>query len=315
MSSILAPRRVVIGQNVHADLTALLLQARPELEIRGNVYTAITEDDLAWGEVYIGFKRPPLPTMGNIRWVHCTGAGVDSWFYPEELPRAILLTRSPEQFGPMIAEWALSRALAHAQQVVDLALKQREHTWAPRQTSLLRGTRAIVVGTGDVGTHVARLFGALGCEVTGVSRSGSGDRSVFHRVATVGELPALVPGAQWLVTMLPLTSSTRGLIGQAVLSACTGAFLINAGRGPVVVEALLPEALEKGWLSGAALDVFEVEPLPATSPLWGDARVMVSPHISGITTLAGAANGFLECLRSFEAGVSPKWLVDRDRQY
>jgi glyoxylate/hydroxypyruvate reductase len=90
---------------------------------------------------------------------------------------------------------------------------------------------------------------------------------------------------------------------------------MNAGRGPVVDEALLPEALDKGWLRGAALDVFEAEPLPTESPLWMDARVMISPHISGITTTEGAATGFLECLAALERGETPKWIVDRDRQY
>jgi glyoxylate/hydroxypyruvate reductase A len=90
---------------------------------------------------------------------------------------------------------------------------------------------------------------------------------------------------------------------------------MNAGRGAVVDEALLPEALDKGWLRGAALDVFETEPLPTESPLWTNARVVISPHISGITTTEGAVAGFLDCLTAFERGETPKWIVDRDRQY
>ena len=90
---------------------------------------------------------------------------------------------------------------------------------------------------------------------------------------------------------------------------------MNSGRGAVVDQALLPEALDKGWLRGAALDVFDVEPLPAESPLWADARVMISPHISGITTIDGAVTGFLECLSALERGERPKWIVDRERQY
>jgi phosphoglycerate dehydrogenase-like enzyme len=91
--------------------------------------------------------------------------------------------------------------------------------------------------------------------------------------------------------------------------------LINAGRGAVVDEALIPEALDKGWLAGAILDVFEVEPLPASSPLWDDRRVMISPHISGLTTREGAITGFLECLAEIERGEVPARAVDRDREY
>ena len=308
-------RHVVIGANAHTQLSEALHRARPDLEIRGNTYTAVTADDLQWGDTYFGFRRPPLATMGNIRWVHCTGAGVDAWLFPDELPRDILLTRSTESFGPMIAEWALARALAFSQQLLDLAQNQQSREWKPRDVAMLRGTTAIVVGTGDVGTHVGRVFRSMGCDVLGVSRSGGGDESVFSSRFAVSSLATIAATADWLIVTLPLTSETRGLIGRAVLQACQGAVLMNAGRGAVVQEALLPEALAKGWLRGAALDVFETEPLPVESPLWSDARVVISPHISGITTTDGAVSGFVECLSALERGERPRWIVDRDRQY
>jgi phosphoglycerate dehydrogenase-like enzyme len=308
-------KRIVIGANAHASLADGLRRARPDLDIRGNKYTELTAADLEWGDTYIGFRRPPLASMGNIRWVHCTGAGVDSWLFPVELPRSILLTRTSESFGPMIAEWALARALAISQQLLDLARHQQRHEWKPRDVAMLRGTTVVVVGTGDVGTHVGRLFRSMGCDVHGVSRSGSGDDSVFSTRSMVSSLAWVAAKANWLIVTLPLTSETRGSIGREVLQSCRGAVLMNAGRGAVVDESLLPEALDKGWLSGIALDVFETEPLPAESPLWNDPRVMISPHISGITTTEGAVTGFLDCLTELEHGETPKWVVDRDRQY
>jgi phosphoglycerate dehydrogenase-like enzyme len=308
-------KHVVIGANAHASLADALRRARPDLVIRGNRYAELTIDDLDWGDTYIGFRRPPLASMGNIRWVHCTGAGVDSWLFPVELPRTILLTRTSESFGPMIAEWALARALAFSQQLLDLAEHQQDREWKPRDVAMLGGTTVVVVGTGDVGTHVGRLFRSMGCDVHGVSRSGSGNESVFSTCSTVSSLASLAATADWLIVTLPLTSETRALIRREVLEACRGAVLMNAGRGAVVDEALLPEALDKGWLRGVALDVFEIEPLPAESPLWTDRRVMISPHISGITTTEGAVAGFLDCLTAFERGETPKWIVDRERQY
>src|SRR5689334_12839843 len=250
------PRRIVIGARAHAELAGRLRAVRGDLEIRGNRYTEVTAADLSWADTYVGFLRPPLPTMGNVRWVHCTGAGVDSWLYPNELPRDILLTRTAESFGPYIAEWALARALAIRQQLLELAERQRRHEWAPRDARYVRGSRAVVVGTGDVGSHVARLFAALGADVHGVSRSGTGDPAVFASMSKVSELRSLVATADWLIVTLPLTTETRGLISRDVLSACRGCVLMNAGRGAVVDEAAIPEALERGWLAGAALDVF-----------------------------------------------------------
>jgi phosphoglycerate dehydrogenase-like enzyme len=91
--------------------------------------------------------------------------------------------------------------------------------------------------------------------------------------------------------------------------------LMNAGRGAVIDEACIIPALDRGWLRAAALDVFEVEPLPTDSPLWRDPRVVISPHVSGLTTIDGAAHGFLECLTTFERGETPRWVVDRQRGY
>jgi D-2-hydroxyacid dehydrogenase (NADP+) len=315
MSVLPVPRRVVIGAGAHAELAKRLRSARPDLEIRGSKYTDVSAADLAWADTYVGFKRPPLPTMGNVRWVHCTGAGVDSWLAEPGLPRDILLTRTSESFGVYIAEWALARALAFRQQLFALAENQRRHEWAPRDVRYVRGSKAVIVGTGDVGSHIARLFAALGAEVHGVSRSGKGDVLLFTSTSKVDELPRLAGISDWLIVTLPLTAETRGLIGRDVLSACRGAVLMNAGRGAVVDEAVIPEALENAWLAGAMLDVFEIEPLPADSPLWDDPRVMISPHISGPTTIDGAVDGFMECLAEIEKGQMPSRMVDRDREY
>ncbi|HUQ84255.1 MAG TPA: D-2-hydroxyacid dehydrogenase [Gemmatimonadaceae bacterium] len=315
MTQPLTPRRILIGATAHAELSERLRAARADLEVRGKPYLTVTADDLAWADTYVGFKRPPLPTMGNVRWVHCTGAGVDSWLYPNELPRELLLTRTSESFGVYIAEWALARALACRQQILELAEHQRKHEWAPRDVGYVRGSRAVVVGTGDVGAHIGRLFAALGAEVCGVSRSGRGDSGVFSSLSRVSELRTLAASADWLIVTVPLTSDTRGLISREILSACRGAVLINAGRGATVDESAIPAALDAGWLSGAILDVFEVEPLPADSPLWDDRRVMISPHSSGPTTADGAVAGFLECLAEIEQGQTPTRTVDREREY
>jgi len=315
MPTLPTPRRILIAAGAHAELADLLRARRPDLELRGKPYADVTADDLAWADTYLGFMRPRLPTMGNVRWVHCTGAGVDSWLNPPELSRDILLTRTSESFGVYIAEWALARAFAVRQQIVELAEAQRRHEWSPRKIGYVRGSTAVVVGTGDVGSHVARLFSAVGATVHGVSRSGRGDASVFATTSTVSELPRLAGSADWLILTLPLTSETRGLIGRDVLGACRGAVLMNAGRGAVVDEATIPEALDNGWLLGAILDVFETEPLPKDSPLWDDRRVVISPHISGLTTAEGAVEGFLECLQEIEQGRPPGRVVDRDRGY
>lgn len=312
----LTPRRIVIGANAHAAMRDAIARARPDLEIQGAPFTAIALEQLAWAECYIGFKRPPNAiTMGSVQWVHCTGAGVDAWLAPPALDMRVLLTRTPESFGPMIAEWAVARCFAFQQQLLDLARAQAEGRWAPRDIATLRGTRALCIGTGDVGSAVARALHGLGVYVTGVSRSGASNEPAFVSVHRIDALPALLGDADWVIVTLPDTPGTRGLLSAAMLAHCRGAVLLNAGRGSVVDEAAIPAALDAGSLRGAALDVFAVEPLAATSPLWRDPRIMISPHISGLTTIDGAVAGFLECLALVEQGIRPRWTIDRERGY
>ena len=327
-----APRRILIGTRAHADITAALAVRRPDLTCRGAEHTDVTADDLAWADVYIGFKRPPrVAGLGAVRWVHCTGAGVDAWLAPPGLDPSILLTRTPESFGPAIAEWAVARVLAFQQQLSDMANAQRAHRWTPRDIPPVAGTRALVVGTGDVGSAIARALAGVGVIVTGVSRTGESYSvasdggaagtprdaisSPFRAIHRVDALATLVGDADWIVMALPDTPATRGLFSRDILARCRGAVLLNAGRGAALDEAVLPGALARGWLRGLALDVFAVEPLPDESPLWDDPRVMISPHCAGRTTVDGAVNGFLECLAELEAGRLPKWVVDRDRGY
>jgi phosphoglycerate dehydrogenase-like enzyme len=125
----------------------------------------------------------------------------------------------------------------------------------------------------------------------------------------------MVGEAHWLILAIPLTAETVRLMSRDVLARCRGAFLINVGRGALVDEEALPEALDAGWLRGAALDVFATEPLPSDSPLWARRDVLISPHVAGLTTVEGAAQGFLECLAQLERGERPRTTVDRSRGY
>lgn len=311
-----APRRILVGATAHDAIAAIIRARRRDLEVRSGAHTSLTASDLDWAEAYVGFRRPPGATsMGNVRWVHCTGAGVDSWLVDAPLDPAILLTRTSESFGPMIAEWAVARIFAFQQQLLDLRDAQTAARWAPRDLARVAGTHALVVGTGDIGRAIGGALAGLGVIVTGVSRSGHAVGAPFGAVHPVGALPSLVGGADWIILVIPSTPDSRHLFSRDLLAHCRGAVLLNAGRGAVLEEQALPEALAQGWLRGAALDVFETEPLPAGSPLWSDPRVMISPHISGLTTVEGAAAGFLESLAELERGVTPKWQVDRTLGY
>lgn len=307
------PTRILVGHKRLTGLDDRIRAARPDLDVRAQDLDTIDEAALAWADCYVGFRRPTPAGFGNVRWIHCVGAGVDAYIIPP-VPDGILLTRTSEDFGPQIAEYCAARALAITQEMRRMDAAQRARRWEPDHPRPFAGSQALVVGTGHVGGAVARTFSALGAKVIGVSRSGKSAAGFTH-VSPVTQLPDLVGQAHWIMLCAPLTADTRGLFSRAVMGRCKGAVLMNVGRGALADEGAIPDALDRGSLRAAVLDVFEREPLPTDSPLWARDDVYLTPHISGLTTIEGAAAGFLECLGDFERGRDPAWLVDRARGY
>ncbi|HUG28577.1 MAG TPA: D-2-hydroxyacid dehydrogenase [Gemmatimonadales bacterium] len=308
------PDRLLIVDRDREALATWINERRPALEIRTRDRAEASQADLDWADAYMGFRPPPTLALDGIAWVHCTGAGVDGFLFRRPFPDDTLLTRNDEPFGAQIGEWCVARALAVTQQLPGLLDDQHHRRWVPRELAPLRGSRVLVVGAGEVGRGVAGAFAALGCTVHGVSRSG-GARAPFETVSQVEHLASVVADAEFLVLTLPLTEATFHLVDGGLLAHCRNAVLMNAGRGALVDEAAIIPAFQAGHLRAAALDVFEQEPLPENSPLWSDPRILISPHVAGLTTVAGAGGSFLQVCSALERGARPDLAVDTGRGY
>ena len=309
-----APHRILMADHFRDALAEELARARPELELRTRDRHDVTRDDLRWADCYLGFRPPTEVDLEHVSWVHGTGAGLDAFLFRRRFPTDVLLTRTSESFGPKIGEYCAARALAETQELLAFGADQRARRWDTRDIRMLAGTNAVIVGTGDVGRGIAAALSALGVRVEGVSRTGAA-RPPFDATHPSAQLGAIVGGCDWLILAAPLTESTWHMADASLFTACRGNYLINVGRGGLVDEGALLKALDGGAVRGAALDVFEVEPLPVDSPLWTHPRVSISPHVSGLSTVANAARGFLDALTSLERGERPPMTVDVARGY
>ena len=166
--------------------------------------------------------------------------------------------------------------------------RQRAHDWCDLgPVTTLRGARVLVLGAGDIGTHLAGLFAAMGSSVCGVRSREAAPHHPFDDIGTLSDLPRLLPQADVVCSVLPSTPQTAGIADQAFFDAMrNGAYFANAGRGDLVDQQALVEALASGHLSGAALDVCTPEPLLAESPLWDAPNLLLTPHVSGQFHLA-----------------------------
>ncbi len=271
------------------------------LEVR---WHQLDEDPpLGWEpEIVLLGDRPPtrwcelLETSGRLRWVHWAGIGTDAPVFANLHARGILVTNSRGIFDAPMAEYVATLVLALAKDLKITLEMQARRAWVPRSTRLVTGSHAVVVGMGTIGQAVARTLRNLGLSVEMVARTARIDAE-HGVVRSSSELAAIVSRADFLVLAAPLTSKSRGLVGREVLGRMPrGSYLINVGRGALVDEPALIEALRVGHLAGAGLDVVTHEPLPARSPLWELPGVIVSPHMS--PTTADAWPDALERFRS-----------------
>lgn len=212
------------------------------------------------------------------RWVHTASAGVDRLMCPELTESDTVVTNARGVFEQPIAEYVAGLVIATAKDFHGSWELQRQRRWRHRETVRLSGTRAVVVGAGPIGRAIGRTLGALGIAVDLVGRTAR------EGVRGGDELNGLLPEADWVVCAAPLTDGTRGMFGRDAFARMkTGALFVNVGRGPLVVTDDLVAALTARRIGGAALDVFDHEPLAADDPLWDVPGLFVSPHMSGDT--------------------------------
>jgi len=234
--------------------------------------------------------REAWPHARRLRWVHVAGAGVDTLLFPALASSRVILTNSRGVFDRAIAEYVLGLMLAFGKDLPATFDLQRRHAWRHRETAPLAEQTVLVVGAGGIGRAIARLARCVGMHVVGVARSARPDDPDFGQVAAARDLGAVVGAADYVVIAAPLTPETKGMFGAAVLDRMKPtARLINVGRGPIVDEAALVGALRSNRIAGAALDVFNEEPLPTGHPFWDLPGVIVSPHMSGDFTGWAAA--------------------------
>lgn len=310
------PITVLLYHPDEADEYAKLVRA-PKGAIRLHVASnrEAAEALIAEAEVLYAWAFPVelLPRAKRLRWVQAMGAGVDR-FLDAPLPPEVRITRAAV-FGPWMAEYTLGWLLWVTQRMEAVRRAQAARRWAPFNADRLGGRTLGILGTGSIGRAIARAAKGFGMRVTGVNRSGRPVAGV-DRVYRRGALRMFLRDADVVVLVLPLTPETRGIIGEAELRTMKpSAWLVNIGRGALVDEAALIQALRERWIAGAILDVFAREPLPPEHPLWGLPNVVVTPHIAGPSDPAEIAPVFNENLRRYLAGRRLLGLVDRRRGY
>lgn len=257
-----------------------------------------------------------LGACPNLKIIFSIGAGLDHLRGENVVPPGVPVVRMVE---PMLTagmtEYVLFHTLRFHREMPQFESEQRERSWRQRQPRPAAQRRVGILGLGELGAASARALVTLGFDVAGWSRSEKhidGVRSFFG----AAQLPELLARSEILICLLPLTAQTENILNAENFARLPkGAYLINAARGRHCVEEELLAAMESGQIAGAALDVFQTEPLPETSPLWAHPRIYVTPHIASITLPQTGAAHVCENIRRFRAGRALTHAVDLARGY
>jgi phosphoglycerate dehydrogenase-like enzyme len=313
--------------NVPAWFGARLGEEFPRLQIvQRESYEGI-EEHLRDAEIIftISLRPAQFALARKLRWIHAPTAAVHQLLFAESVNSDVVITNSTEVHGPVVAEHVMALIFALAKKIPQAAMLQQKRVWGqdamwkegPRLREIAGATLGLI-GLGSIGRRVARMASALGMRVIGVREHvEKGKPEGVERVFPPSKLDELLKQSDYVVVAAPLIGATHGLINAARLAVMKpDAYLINVGRGPQVDAAALVEALRSRRIAGAALDVFDKEPLPPDSPLWHE-NVLITPHTAGLTDKLWQRHYdlFSDNLRRYLAGQPLRFVVDKHKGY
>jgi phosphoglycerate dehydrogenase-like enzyme len=285
------------------------------------------QQELADAEIAFTFSLRPeqFRATRRLRWIHSPAAAVHQFLFPELVNSDVILTNAREVHGPVVAEQVIAMIFALAKRIPQDVRFQQQCVWGqeiiweqyrgPRE---LAGATLGLVGYGSIGSNVARHAANLGMRVICVRRRASEKPEFVDEVLPSSALDQMLAVADYVVLAAPVTAETQHMIGREQLSEMKGdACLINVGRGPLIDEPALIEALHEKRIGGAALDVFDKEPLPSDSPLWQVENLLITPHTAGMTQKLWERHYalFSENLRRYLSGQPLRALVDKKGGY
>jgi len=256
----------------------------------------------------------------NLRWIHSRSAGLEQILFPELVDTDVILTNGSGVFSPSLGEFALAAILHFAKDLRRMIRNQMAGVWGQFDITMISGQTVGVVGYGSIGRAVAARARAMEMKVLALRRSAGQSRqdSLVDRVYEPSQLSEMLSQSDYIVVALPLTPPTRGLIGEREFAVMKkNAVLINIGRGPTIDEPALIKGLSENRIRGAALDVFDEEPLPPAHPFYSMENVLLSPHCADHTPewLDDAMRFFLSQLERFKRGEPLLNIVDKRLGY
>lgn len=310
-------RLLIIAQNADQYAKELAGRDLPDLVISASDGSDLTDATIRQANIILGapaLTAQLLAKAERLEWVQSSFAGIEPFCAPG-LRKDYILTGVKDVFGPLMSEYVFGYILTLERNILLARHNQQQRLWQHRPYRSLAGLTIGICGLGSIGRHIASTAAHFRMRVLGLSHSAARTPHVelTYAPARINEFAQQL---DYMVVVLPSTPSTHKMISAEVISQLPdSAVLINVGRGATVDQDALVEALRAGRLRGAVLDVFEAEPLPADSPLWGLENVYITPHNSAFTFPKDIADIFCANYERFRSKQPLKYVVDFEHGY
>lgn len=277
-------------------------------------------EEIADSDIFFGrIPRPVFLAAKQLKWIQVFGAGVETQFFPELVESEVILTNTSGAYNQTMADHAFALILGISRGVAISERNRPRRVWGRTGTLRQLGGQTLgIIGLGNIGCEIAKRGKVFGMKVVAADIRDMERPDFVDQLWNIQDIDRVLEQSDYLVLVAPLTSKTRGMIGARELSKMKPtACLINIGRGALVDEPALINALKTGVIAGAGLDVFINEPLPPDSELWDMENVVMTPHIGGLSPESRAFSFeiFLENFKKFVAGEPLRNVIDKQRQF
>lgn len=273
--------------NVDDELKSTIMDAANGASITIATYSKLTDEMISKADIIFGWPRPDeLKKAKNLKWLQLPSAGADEYTDPDlYMTKDILVTNSSGVYGRAIAEHVFAMILSYNRNLQEYSLLKQEKRWNTILSARdFYGSTVGIIGFGDIGKEVALRAKAFGARVLVVKRKPSKAPDYVDKIYLTEEIDELLRQSDYIVLTLPATEKTKGIISKDRLAIMkSDAFVVNIGRGELLDQEALVEALKDNKIGGAGLDVMTPEPLPADNPLWDLPNVIITQHSSGIS--------------------------------
>lgn len=313
-SSVAMEYKILTYGKLASDFSELVKKQYPDLSVLLANSQSEVKSLLPQVNAIAGFNFLSGEDTSTIKWIHSFGAGVDAFLSLDALVPETILTRTKGKLGVKMGEFCLAYILADLRAMFPIHDNQKKKHWEQLSTENLYDKTVLVLGTGSIGSGIAQKLKGLCKRLIGLNSSRS-DNDLFDEICNWETYPALAKQVDVVISALPSTATTNSVLNPEFFARFEKVLFINVGRGNVVTEEGLLLSIGEGSIRKAVLDVFSIEPLPESSPLWSHEQIVISPHQSGITSAEEVLESFSQAYEAIKQGKKNELFVDIERGY